>query len=80
MGLVGILLGLALLIGFAYRGWSVLLLAPAAALAPGGATTMDTTLPIIARTMGSEAALLAFASGATLTVLVPILVPLLIRL
>ena len=32
MGLVGILLGLALLIGFAYRGWSVLLLAPAAAL------------------------------------------------
>lgn len=32
MGLLGILLGLALLIGFAYRGWSVLLLAPAAAL------------------------------------------------
>lgn len=32
MGLVGILLGLALLIGLAYRGWSVLLLAPAAAL------------------------------------------------
>lgn len=32
MGLIGILLGLALLIGFAYRGWSVLLLAPAAAL------------------------------------------------
>jgi len=32
MGLIGILLGLALLIGFAYRGWSVLLLAPAAAM------------------------------------------------
>jgi H+/gluconate symporter-like permease len=32
MGFVGILLGLALLIGLAYRGWSVLLLAPAAAL------------------------------------------------
>ena len=32
MGLTGILLGLALLIGFAYRGWSVLLLAPLAAL------------------------------------------------
>ncbi|MBK1643553.1 transporter [Thiocapsa imhoffii] len=32
MGLIGILLGLALLIGFAYRGWSVLLLGPAAAL------------------------------------------------
>ncbi|RZT93754.1 GntP family permease [Rivibacter subsaxonicus] len=32
MGLLGILLGLALLIGLAYRGWSVLLLAPAAAM------------------------------------------------
>jgi H+/gluconate symporter-like permease len=32
MGLVGILVALALLIGLAYRGWSVLLLAPAAAL------------------------------------------------
>jgi uncharacterized membrane protein YbjE (DUF340 family) len=54
-------------------------LAPAIALAPGGATTMDTTLPIVARCMGSEAALIAFASGATLTALVPILVPILIR-
>src|SRR6478752_4986708 len=32
MGLLGILLGLALLVVFAFRGWSVLLLAPAAAL------------------------------------------------
>ncbi|RAI43784.1 GntP family permease [Rhodoplanes roseus] len=32
MGLVGILVGLALLIALAYRGWSVLLLAPIAAL------------------------------------------------
>ncbi len=32
MGLLGILVALALLIGFAYRGWSILLLAPAAAL------------------------------------------------
>ncbi len=32
MGLVGILLGLALLLGLSYRGWSVLLLTPAAAL------------------------------------------------
>ncbi len=32
MGLLGILFGLALLIAFAYRGWSVLLLAPVAAL------------------------------------------------
>jgi H+/gluconate symporter-like permease len=33
VGLIGILLGLALLIAFAYRSWSVLLLAPLAALA-----------------------------------------------
>src|SRR5271167_3034326 len=32
MGLLGILVGLGLLIGLAYRGWSVLLIAPAAAL------------------------------------------------
>jgi H+/gluconate symporter-like permease len=32
MGLLGILLGLVLLVGLAFRGWSVLLLAPAAAL------------------------------------------------
>ncbi|WP_029353888.1 GntP family permease [Bosea sp. 117] len=32
MGLIGILVGLGLLIWFAYRGWSVLLLAPVAAL------------------------------------------------
>ena len=32
MGLIGILLGLALLMWFAYRGWSILLVAPPAAL------------------------------------------------
>ena len=32
MGLFGILLGLGLLIWLAYRGWSILLLAPGAAL------------------------------------------------
>jgi hypothetical protein len=37
--LLGIFLGLALLIGFAYRGWSVLLLAPAAALFPAAGKT-----------------------------------------
>ena len=31
MGLVGILLGLALLMWLAYRGWSVLMVAPVAA-------------------------------------------------
>ena len=32
MGLLGILLGLGLLVALAFRGWSVLLLGPAAAL------------------------------------------------
>jgi hypothetical protein len=32
LGLLGILIGLGLLISFAFRGWSVLLLAPLAAL------------------------------------------------
>jgi H+/gluconate symporter-like permease len=36
MGLLGILVGLLLLIWLAYRGWSILLLAPAAALIAAG--------------------------------------------
>ena len=37
MGLAGILLGLGLLIWLSYRGWSVLVLAPAAALVAAAA-------------------------------------------
>src|SRR5262245_54187692 len=37
MGLLGIILALGLLIGLAYRGWSILLLAPAAALVAAAA-------------------------------------------
>jgi hypothetical protein len=33
IGLLGVLIGLGLLIWFAFRGWSVLLLAPIAAIA-----------------------------------------------
>ena len=36
MGLVGILIALGLLIWLAYRGWSILLLAPAAAILAAG--------------------------------------------
>ena len=49
-----------------------------AALAPGGATTMDVTLPFIVKFAGSDMALLAFINGLTLTILVPILIPLLV--
>lgn len=50
------------------------------AIAPGGATTMDITLPLIAKTVGGEVVAMAFISGATLSMLVPVLVPLLIKL
>jgi len=49
-------------------------------VAPGGATAMDTTLPFVTKAAGPEAGLIAFISGAILTTLVPILVPLLINL
>lgn len=40
----------------------------------GGATAMDTTLPIITRASGSEYGLMAVFSGVVLTILVPFLV------
>ena len=49
-------------------------------VAPGGATTMDTTLPIITKAAGPEIGLVGFISGVVLTTLVPILVPLLLTL
>lgn len=47
-------------------------------VAPGGATTMDTTLPIIAAVGPPGAAIIAFINGVVLSTLVPILVPLLL--
>jgi len=40
-------------------------------VALGGATTMDTTLPIIVRYCGSEALIVAFSSGFALSVMAP---------
>lgn len=50
------------------------------AIAPGGATTMDVTLPLISRTTDERTTLVAFVTGVVLTMLVPILVPFLIGL
>lgn len=50
------------------------------AVAPGGATTMDTTLPLIARVTDGDTAMVALVNGMVLSALVPVLVPLLIRL
>ncbi len=51
-----------------------------AAVAPGGATTMDTTLPLIAKSTDTDTAIIAIINGTTLTAIVPFLVPLLINL
>lgn len=50
------------------------------AIAPGGATTMDVTLPIISQSTDQETTLVAFYSGTVLTLMVPVLVPFLLSL
>ncbi len=50
------------------------------AISVGGATTMDTTLPVIARYGGGRAALIALVHGLILTLLIPIIVPLVVEL
>lgn len=48
-----------------------------ASVAPGGATTMDTTLPVVVKYAGTEMSVIAFVSGVILSLLVIVLVPLL---
>jgi len=48
---------------------------PYVSIVPGGATTMDTTLPIIEKYAGEGAAIVAFAHGFILSALVPVIVP-----
>lgn len=50
-----------------------------AGVASGGATAMDTTLPIIVRYSGKEYAIIAVFSGIVLTILVPVIVPLILE-
>ena len=52
------------------------LLGPSEAVALGGATTMDTTLPILAQATDGDATALAFAHGVVLALIVPVLLPL----
>ncbi len=59
MGLLGILVGLLLLIGLAYRGWSILLLAPAAALIAAAASSEPLLAHWTQTFMGSAARFLA---------------------
>lgn len=46
------------------------------AISPAGATAMDTTLPLIAEATNDETVVISFITGAVLSTLVPILVPL----
>ncbi len=50
-----------------------------ASIATGGATTMDTTLPTVAKFSGKDYVIIGLFSGAVLTFLVPILVPLILN-
>ncbi len=49
---------------------------PLAAIGAGGATAMDVTLPLIEQGLGPASVPVAFASGALLSLAVPVLVPL----
>ena len=50
------------------------------AIAPGGATTMDSTLPLITRVTDPQTALVAFVSGLLLTAAVPVLIPIILAM
>jgi len=53
---------------------------PVMAISVAGATSMDVSLPLIEQTLGPEAVPLSFISGAFLSALVPILVPVFMKL
>lgn len=82
-GLVGAQIGTMALLSNVFREMLSIVIMPLvvryfgklAAIAPGGATTMDTTLPIVVRYAGSEMSVISFVSGFTLSMLVIVLVP-----
>mgnify|MGYP006291925501 CR=1 FL=1 len=49
------------------------------AIASGGATSMDTTLPVIVKATGKEYAIISIFNGLVLSILVPVLVPLILE-
>jgi uncharacterized membrane protein YbjE (DUF340 family) len=53
---------------------------PYLAIGAGGATSMDVTLPLIEQCVGPECVPVSFASGALLSLSVPVLVPFLFRI
>lgn len=81
-------LGVTALLANVMREIITLLLAPffviwfgkLAPIASGGATSMDTTLPIISRAAGNEFAIVSLFHGMVLTILVPLLVTFIVSL
>lgn len=59
-----------------FAPWMVRYFGPLAPIAAGGATTMDTTFPIITRTSGKEFSIISIYSGFVLDFSVPFLVTL----
>jgi uncharacterized membrane protein YbjE (DUF340 family) len=82
-GLVGAQIGTMALLSNVFRELLSIIIMPLivryfgklAAIAPGGATTMDTTLPVVVKYAGSEMSVISFVSGFTLSMLVIVLVP-----
>ena len=82
----GEMLGVVALLANIFREIITLLFAPVfakyfgkfAPIASGGATAMDTTLPIITKFIGKEYAIISVFSGVILTILVPIIIPLIL--
>jgi uncharacterized membrane protein YbjE (DUF340 family) len=48
-------------------------------IAPGGATTMDSTLPLITKTTNPQIGFIAFLNGLVLSAIVPFLVPFILQ-
>jgi uncharacterized membrane protein YbjE (DUF340 family) len=82
-GLVGAKIGTMALLANVFREMLSIVIMPLvvkyfgkiAAIAPGGATTMDTTLPVVVQYAGSEMSVISFVSGFILSMLVIVLVP-----
>jgi uncharacterized membrane protein YbjE (DUF340 family) len=80
-------LGVVALLSNIMREMATLLMAPLLAryfgrLAPivsGGATSMDTTLPIITRSVGTDLAVISVVNGVVLTLLAPLLITAILR-
>lgn len=85
-GLAGIEVGTVSFLANVFRELIALMIIPLVAkrlnhitaIATAGAASMDTVLPIISGCAGKETAAVAFINGAVLSVLVPVIIPLLV--